>query len=198
MVTQGFTPLFEKTIAIEPNLFLLKKLHQAVPEAIIHDKTIMETQLEAKGDLILCSHVFYYIDPKDWLVNLEHLVAWLAADGVAVIVLQNPKTDCIGLLEHFLGKRFDLAALADQFAKKHSNEYETKIESSDASIETEDYASALMIAIFMLNLLPHPHPLSITELEYYISSHFLQENRKYHFSCNQDFLQIRRCTMMTI
>jgi 16S rRNA A1518/A1519 N6-dimethyltransferase RsmA/KsgA/DIM1 with predicted DNA glycosylase/AP lyase activity len=75
VVTQWFTSLFQKTIAIEPNPFLREKLHATVPEATIIGKTIMEAEPQEKGDLVLCSHILYYIDPNQWLQNLEQLVS---------------------------------------------------------------------------------------------------------------------------
>ncbi|HVV67508.1 MAG TPA: methyltransferase domain-containing protein [Gammaproteobacteria bacterium] len=191
-VTRWFTPLFQKTIAIEPNPFLREKLHSAIPEATIIDKTIMEADPQATADLVLCSHILYYIDKNQWLQNLEKLVSWLSPSGSVIIVLQNPNTDCMNLLEHFINQRFDLSQVAEQFAKKHGENYEINLCCDGAQIEAPDFSSALTISIFMLNLLPMPHPLSETELEYYISSHFLKEDHIYRFSCNQDFLQIRK------
>ena len=54
-VTAWLSPSFEKTIAVEPNPFLLKKLQAFLPDA----ETICQPILEAapsKADLVLCSH----------------------------------------------------------------------------------------------------------------------------------------------
>src|SRR5512146_2643198 len=57
-VTRAFADDFERTIAIEPNIFLVKQLQEAVPTAEVEviDEPIMAAQPTARGDLVLCSH----------------------------------------------------------------------------------------------------------------------------------------------
>src|SRR5205823_12248677 len=59
---------------------------------------LLDAKVGAAGDLILCSHVFYYIDASEWLPNLERLVSWLSSSGVLVLVVQNHDTDCMRML----------------------------------------------------------------------------------------------------
>jgi Methyltransferase domain len=92
-VTRTFAGAFERTIAIEPNLYLLKQLQQAVPLAEAIGQPIMTAQPAARGDLVLCSHTLYYIPAEEWLAHLDRLVSWMSPTGVTIIVLQHRETD---------------------------------------------------------------------------------------------------------
>jgi Methyltransferase domain len=192
-VTAWFTERFDRTIAIEPNASLRNELRRDCRAAEVVSERILEADIAPVGDLILCAHVFYYIAPSEWRVNLERLVSWLSSDGVLVLMLQNHDTDCMRMLEHFFGRRFDLCSLARQFQEERGGSYQVRIETVPAQIETSDFASAYVIAEFMLNLLPISHPPERDTLEAYVRAHFERSERAFRFSCDQDFIQISRC-----
>jgi hypothetical protein len=190
-VTFWLSPSFNKTIAVEPNPFLLQKLQSVLPQAEGICKPILEATPSAKADLILCSHTFYYIPQPSWMAHLDRLLTWMQPTGSLVIVLQHHDTDCMRMLEHFCGHRFNLTTLADMLKAKHASRYDLRLVRDDAYIETSTFESAFTIAEFMLNLLPLQAPPSKAALESYIRSQFVPLQRGYRFSCHQDFLQIR-------
>jgi ubiquinone/menaquinone biosynthesis C-methylase UbiE len=190
-VTSWLSPSFDKTIAVEPNPFLLEKLQAVLPETEAICKTILDATPAAKADLVLCSHTFYYIPQPSWMAHLDRLLAWMKPTGCAVIILQHHNTDCMKMLEHFCGHRFNLTTLADMLKAKHGGRYTMEIVRDDAYIETSTFESAFTIAEFMLNLLPLQAPPSKAALESYIRSQFVPLQEGYRFSCHQDFLQIR-------
>ena len=192
-VTAWFTERFGRTIAIEPNASLRHDLERACPSAEIIPEQILNAEIATAGDLILCSHVFYYIDASEWMRNLARLASWLAPGGVLVVVVQNHDTDCMNMLDHFLGKRFLVSSLARQFQEERGSSYDLRIDTSPAKIETPDFPSAYLIAEFMLNLLPIPHPPPERALEDYVRAHFERPDGSFRFSCDQDFIQIRKC-----
>jgi trans-aconitate methyltransferase len=100
-VTAWFTREFKRTLAIEPNPYLCEELRGSCPTAEVLPDTILAAQPTAAADLVLCSHVFYYIDGAEWMRHLERLAAWLAPHGV-LVVLQNHETDCMRLAGAFL------------------------------------------------------------------------------------------------
>src|ERR1700722_5096369 len=122
-VTAWFVNQFERTIAIEPAPYLNAELRQNCPTAEVLATPILAAQPGARADLILCSHVLYYIETAAWRANVDRMASWLAPGGVLVIVLQNPETDCMRMLQAFLGRRFDLTALAEEFQKEHGPRY---------------------------------------------------------------------------
>ncbi|MHB1426700.1 MAG: class I SAM-dependent methyltransferase [Gemmataceae bacterium] len=191
-LTAWFVPLFEQVIAIEPNRSLERELRAACPTAVVIPATIGDAEPPARADFVLCSHVFYYLDRGQWLPILERLASWLRSGGVLAVALQNHGTDCMHMLRHFTGRLFDLAALTRSFEDSASGQFEVRIETAPARIETESSASAYVIAEFMMNLLPLSSPPRRDELESYVEQHFRRPEGGYQFSCNQDFLRIRR------
>jgi hypothetical protein len=192
-VTSWFTERFGRTIAIEPNASLRHDLQRACPAAQLIPEQILNADIETTGDLILCSHVFYYIDASEWMQTLARLTSWVAPGGLLVLVVQNHNTDCMRMLNHFLGRRFLVSLLARQFQEERPGSYDVQIDTSSAQIETPDFRAAYAIAEFMLNLLPLPDPPPRRALENYVRAHFECPNGSFRFSCDQDFIQIRKC-----
>jgi SAM-dependent methyltransferase len=191
-VTAWLSPSFEKTIAIEPNPFLLKKLVALLPDADVICKPILDAAPSAKADLVLCSHTFYYLAPSTWMDHLERILTWIEPAGNVVIVLQHHDTDCMRMLEHFCGHRFNLSTLVDSLKRTYDNRYNMQLIRDDAYVVTADFQATFIIAEFMLNLLPLEVPPPKAAVESYIRSHFLPVQDGYRFSCHQDFLHIRR------
>src|SRR5262249_36760393 len=147
---------------------------------------ILDAKPAATADLVLCSHVLYYIDQSEWPAHAARMASWLAPEGTLLIVLQSHETDCMRMLEAFHGRRLDLSALAQEFAEKHKNRYRVERELVPAHITTDDAASAYTIAEFMLNLLPMPNPPARSRVEKYVAEHF-RAGDGFRFSCHQDF-----------
>ncbi len=183
---------FGRTIAIEPNPTLVNELRKACPTVEVLPRPILEAEPGARADFVLCSHVFYYLDRLLWADHLRRLAGWLRPGGVLAVALQNPNTDCMGLLRHFTGKQFDLGALARAFAAEAADRFAVRTDTVEAHIETESFEPAYVIAEFMLNLLPLPHPPLRTDLERYVRDHFHRGGERYRFSCHQDFLRVCR------
>lgn len=191
-VTAWLSRFFQRTIAIEPNPFFLAQLQQSVPTAGLIDTPILAAQPPKDADLVLCSHTFYYIERRRWLEHLERLVSWISPRGVTVVVLQNRDTDCMVMLEHFFGCRFDLTELAEDFRARLEDRYLVETTRDEAYVEAKDFESAYVIAEFMLNLLPIEQPPLKSRVEEYIRARFSTSSGGYRFSNHQDFLQIRR------
>ena len=97
------------------------------------------------------------------------------------------------MLNHFLGRRFLVSSLARQFQEARPGSYAVQIDTSPARIETPDFRPAYVIAEFMLNLLPMQNPPAQRALEDYVRAHFERPDGSFRFSCDQDFIQIRKC-----
>ena len=191
-VTKSFAPFFERTIAIEPNVHLLAQLQGALPQADAIATSILDACPAAPGDLVLCSHTLYYIPASEWLTHLERLVGWMSSTGLTVVILQNRRTDCMTMLEHFFSHRFDLSDLADAFRSKHGDRYDVRMRLDPAHVETKEHAAACTVAEFMLNLLPITRPPTRRDLEAYVDAHFATGDGLYRLSVHQDFLEIRQ------
>jgi hypothetical protein len=190
-VTKAFVEAFTRTIAIEPNPYLLAQFRRAIPQADAIGAPILAADPKSKGDFILCSHTLYYISADEWLAHLERLVSWMSPTGVTVVVVQNRGTACMAMLDHFFGYRFDLEGLAAAFREKHGDRYDISITLDPAHVETSEPASAYAVAEFMLNLLPISRPPARRDVEAYLATHCKTSDDTYRLSVHQDFLQIR-------
>jgi hypothetical protein len=190
-LTNWLAPWFQRTIAIEPNLFLLEELRRTISAAEVIATPILEARPPAPGDLVLCSHIFYYIDRSQWLAHLERLTSWMVPTGATLVVLQDRDTDCMGMMEHFLGWRYDLSEFTEVFQAKYGTRYRIALSRDEAFVETRDLEFAFVIAEFMLNLVPLKAPPRKADVVQYIEDHFSTQPNGYRFSCHQDFLQIR-------
>lgn len=192
-VTRAFADDFERTIAIEPNIFLVKQLQEAVPTAEVEviDEPIMAAQPTARGDLVLCSHTLYYIPPEEWLCHLERLVSWMSPDGVTIVVLQHRETGCMNMLHHFYRQRFEIRRTAEAFRVKHGELYDVMTTLDPAHVVTPDLEKTYAVAEFMLNLLEVKCAPARREVEAYVQAHFATGRGGYCIPVHQDFLQIR-------
>jgi SAM-dependent methyltransferase len=188
-LTSHFLNAFQKCVAIEPNPYLVRELRAQCPVAEVLEQRIDEAAVECQADFILCSHVFYYLPQNSWLGSLEKIASWLGEDGLLAVGLQNPETDCMKMFRHFIGSRFDLGALTQEFARRNSR-FSTSVVTVPAMIRTSSAEDACTIAEFMLNLLPMSDPPPLADLESYVQSKF-NRGQTFKFSCDQDFLLVQ-------
>ena len=191
-LTSWIAPDFERTIAIEPNAFLREEFRKNLPACPLLSGFITEVTPPEMADLVVCSHVFYYIDRAEWMTNLESLGSWLKPGGVALVILQNPQTDFNRMIDHFMGKRFDLSPLGEEFQRKRGKDFSVRLEQVQAHVTTSDFQTAYTTVEFMLNLFTIANPLSRGEIEAYMSKHFRGPDGGYRLSCHQDVLQVQR------
>ncbi len=192
-LTAWLMPSFQRVLAIEPNPSLAAELQGACPAAEIMATEILDAPVDAKANFILCSHVFYYIPRSKWEANLHRLITWLDVGGVLAITIQNPETDCMRMVRHFIGGRLDLSELCKSASdSKAGTGLDVRIETVPAHIETKDAETACRVAEFILNVLPMPSPPPWQDLEHYVEEHFRQPGGGYRYSCHQDFLRVAR------
>jgi hypothetical protein len=190
-LTQTFASAFTRTIAIEPNVYLREQLEQRIPTAQAIGLPILAAQPVAQGDLVLCSHTFYYIPPEEWLAHLERLVSWMSLTGLTIVVLQHLESGCMNMVHHFFGHRFELRRTAEAFRAKHGNQYDVVTTLDPAHVETRNLDKAYAVAEFMLNLLEVKSPPTKQDVEAYLQDNFATKDGGYRIPVHQDFLQIR-------
>ena len=190
-LTKAFAGVFKRTIAIEPNVYLLNQLQQRLPMVEVLGLPILTAQPAAQGDLVLCSHTFYYIPAEQWLVHLERLVSWMAPTGITIVVLQHCESGCMNMVHHFFGHRFELRRAAEAFRANHGDQYEVVMTLDPAHVETLDLDKAYAVAEFMLNLLDIKSAPTREDVKGYIRANFATEDGRYRIPVHQDFLQIR-------
>lgn len=190
--TSWIADRFKRTFAVEPNAFLAGQLAKSCPDAEVLPLPILDAEPAAPADFVLCSHVFYYLEDAEWVANLDRLASWLAPGGVLVLVMQNPRSDCMRMLRHFFTRRASLGDLLTQIEKRAISGFEAHLETVRCYVDTPDFQTAYTIAEFMVNTLPGEKALERTELESYVQQRFVRPGGNFRFSCTQDFLVIRR------
>lgn len=183
---------FAKQVAIEPNGALRADLAAVCPEATVIGDPISRAEPGAEGDFVLCSHVFYYIDRSEWPATIARLAGWLRPGGVLAVAIQNHQTDCMRMLHHFTGQRFDLSSVTESFATEHAGRFDVRHDLVEAHITTEDLDTAYEVAVFMLNLIPLASPPARDAVREYVATRFARPGGGYRFSCHQEFLRIER------
>lgn len=191
-LTQSLSRWFESVVGIEQNATLLEDFATACPKSERILATILESSPRTSANFVLCSHVFYYISKDEWAANARQLINWLAPKGVLAIALQNPSTDCMRMVDHFIGGKFNLADLASIADDLEEGVFDVSVETVKASIRTQDLKTACDIAEFILNVLPMPNPPLWSDLELYVAEHFSKEDGSFEWSCHQDFLRVER------
>lgn len=191
-VTSWYVDEFERTTAIEPNPFLCEELRETCPTAQVIPEAILEAQPESPGNLVLCSHVLYYIDPLERIRHMEKLASWTGPGGILVVIVQNHDTDCMRMLDHFLGLRFNMSELAATLRDVFGDRYSLDMALIPARVRTKDIDAAYTVAEFMLNLLPLSRVPDRRAVAAYVEEHFANSSGGYDFSCDQDCLLVRR------
>ena len=191
MLTSWLADRFDDVIAIEPNPSLVEELRGNCPQATVVAVPILKAD-PPFADCVVCSHVFYYIPRPEWNENAARLVGWLRPGGFLAICIQNPNTDCMRMVDHFIGGRFDLSKLTHIPELSDRGRFHVAIDTVRASIRTQTLQSACQAAEFVLNVLPISSPPRWSDLEDYVSDKFQRAENEFEFSCDQDFLHVTR------
>ncbi|WP_218920211.1 class I SAM-dependent methyltransferase [Chondromyces crocatus] len=192
-ITRWFTESFEQTIAIEPSPHMREQLAQACPTARIIPDTIMNAEPGVRADFVLCSHSFYYVPADRWATHLRRMLGWLSDGGEMVLILQNPRSDCMEMVHHFSGQRIDIGELVQLVhGEPDGADYSVRLETLPSLIETPDVGTAITIAEFIVNLIPLDEPPPYQEVRDYVQRHFADPSDRCRLTCSQDFVRIRR------
>jgi len=189
-LTAWLVERFGTVIGIEPNPTLAAEFHSTCPATRLIQETILAADPGTAADFVLCSHVFYYLPRQTWDANLLRLMSWLAPRGVLAVAIQNPETDCMRMIDHFVGGRFGLEELSPTARSAPGGPHRIRLDAVPARIRADDLATACRIAEFVLNSAPLKHPPAWAELEAYVARNFARPGGGYEMSCDQDFLRV--------
>jgi SAM-dependent methyltransferase len=190
-LTAWLAKRFPTVIGVEPNPSLAAEFRTTCPTATLIPKTILAAAPGVSADFILCSHVLYYFPRQEWEANVRQLLSWLAPGGVLAITIQNHDTDCMRMVNHFIGRPLNLRDLA-AIVSVPDSPYNVRLDTVEAHIRTEDLQTACEVAEFILNVLPIPNPPLLSDVEKYVADRFARPGGGFEYSCHQDFLRIAR------
>lgn len=191
-LTAWLADRFATVIGVEPNPSLAAEFRSTCPTATLIPTPILAVDPPRLADFVLCSHVFYYFPRTEWEATLRHLLRLLAPGGVLAVAIQNPDSDCMRMVHHFIGGRLDLRELVAAAESAPGGPYEVRVDTVAAHIRADDLPTASAVAEFILNVMPMPHPPLWADLEQYVARHFSRPGGGYQYSCDQDFLRVAR------
>ncbi len=149
-ITIPVSQLFDETTIIEPNEKQAAFLIRRCPACRVFNTFWSDANLTGKNfDLILCSHVLYYIPAGTWMDTIRKMYYHLEPGGRIVIVLQSPLGEVARFFSHFT--EYDVPAI--DLAEKLIEQYgETSVELQyfQNEIYTESLEDMADIGLFLL------------------------------------------------
>ncbi|OEJ23833.1 hypothetical protein AR457_04285 [Streptomyces agglomeratus] len=187
---------FERAVALEPSAAMREKLREVCPDAVVVAEPVDGVDLGEEADLVLLSHVLYYLPEDRWLPTLSRVLHWVAPGGTLLVMLQSPDNACMRMVEHFTGTRFDLRPSVGRLeAREPEKVAGWSLETLDARYRTDCFADAVDVAEFMVNVpgLPGLDPLPArADLAAYVDRHFARPDGTYVIGHAHDVLCVRR------
>ncbi|MGK5640703.1 class I SAM-dependent methyltransferase [Streptomyces sp. URMC 126] len=194
--TARLAPYFERTVAVEPSAAMREALLRACPGATVVAEPVERAEPGVRADLVLLSHVLYYLPEEEWPDVLDRVFDWVAPGGTLVVLLQNPDNACMRMVRHFTGARFDLRPATRRLLERQGGRVaERSVETLDNAYRTADPREALETAEFMINVpgLRDLDPLpSRADLAAYVEKHFARPDGTYAIGHAHDVLRVRR------
>nr|WP_304364187.1 class I SAM-dependent methyltransferase [Methanocalculus taiwanensis] len=113
-LTVPISQLFGETVVVEPNPLQARAFRRRHPEFTVVEAgwESVDQEKDLGGnvfDLILCSHVLYYIPTGDWDTLVYRMYKLLSPGGCLAIVLQSPLGEVADFFNRFT--RYDVAIL---------------------------------------------------------------------------------------
>lgn len=191
-----FLNQFRRCIAIEPNPILTKELLKLVSAENIYQTTILGAPTSLpQANLVIESHVKYYIPPEEWEINTDRGISWLAPGGCLVEVLESEHSDFQRMRAEFLGRGYvkELQSFAWQYNRRKGIEVE--VDTREAWVSCPSLEMMLEVAIFMMNdvsselLSNYPKRPTHNQLARWIHQNYYSPDGIYRMSCVQDFVK---------
>ncbi|MFH8410918.1 class I SAM-dependent methyltransferase [Streptomyces sp. NPDC018019] len=190
--TRYLAPYFGRTVCIEPSEPMRRALARSCPQAEVVAEPVFDAQVDAQADLALLSHVLYYIPRIQWAAMVARIMEWVAPEGVLLVVLQDPDSDCMRMVHHFTGRRFDVRELVGELAALPPGLIgRTELDVVPACYRGRDLEETVAVADFHLSI-PDAPPQPREAVEAYVRRHFGDGDGAYVFHHDQHVLRIGR------
>lgn len=194
--TRHLSPSFERTVCVEPSEPMRRALARTCPGARVLPDPVLQARPGVRADLVLLSHVLYYIPRSEWVVTVRHIIDWLQPGGTALVLLQDPDNACMRMVRHFTGVRFDLEELRSELATDPAGPVGgMRLDTVPARYRTVHLEEAVSTAEFHLSVpadrtgRPHPARHAVQE---YVQRHFRTPAGVYTIPHDQEVLRIER------
>ena len=140
---------FKHVYAVEPNEVMCDLITARYPSAKVITSSMIDVSPSEKFDVGVLSHVLYHVPDYKWGSYIMHAARFLTEQGVLIVTLKNPDSDCNKMLEYFGSSSFDLYARLEKTVRQHKN-FDFTFSSVPGGIKTQSFEDTLAIARFML------------------------------------------------
>jgi 2-polyprenyl-3-methyl-5-hydroxy-6-metoxy-1,4-benzoquinol methylase len=180
---------FKQITAVDTCEIALRKTEEVISNLNAHVTKIQGSILEVDlptnyYDLIMVSHVLYYVELSKWMEVAELCYNSLHPGGVMVIVLSGAKLGKADLMHHFSGRSIDIDSYVEKFS------YPVELFISNESFYAYDLNTILHIAGFLLCDV-NAHTTKKELINYLIENHQVDENL-FKISTQQEFIVIEK------
>jgi SAM-dependent methyltransferase len=166
--------------AVEPSPTMRATLAANCPAAQVIDGTIMSADPPGSAHVAVLSHVLYHIPDHQWGAHVIRAASFLAPEGVLLVVLKDPDSDCNQMLEELGAPPFDLFAGLSRVLRRHK-EFDFSFSHCPRTLRTTSFEDTLRIARFMMaDRAEEAFSWRPTETQFqdYVRAHFWDEEKK--------------------
>ncbi len=141
---------FQETTFVEPNEKQVAFLQRRCPQFNIYNDLWENVDLASRRyDLILCSHVLYYIGEGNWLSTIEKMYTHLEEGGRILIVLQSPMGEVADFFNQFTSYDVNIIELWRDLIRRYGDEaIDVRYYIND--IYTDNVEDMVTIGLFLL------------------------------------------------
>lgn len=141
---------FEMTTIVEPNLCQAEMFQRRYPDFRIYNNCWMDIDLgEERFDLILCSHVLYYIPEGSWMQTVEKMYHHLSPGGCLIIVMQSPLGEVADFFNRFTTYDVPILDLARDVIELYGDD-SVLLQYFQNEIYSESLDNVVEIGLFLL------------------------------------------------
>jgi ubiquinone/menaquinone biosynthesis C-methylase UbiE len=149
-LTVPVSQMFESTTVVEPNPLMAARFHKRYPEFRVFGCRWESVDLsEERFDLVLCSHVLYYIPEGTWESVIRKMYSFLAPGGCLAIVLQSPLGQVATFFNHFATYDVPILELTGRLIEDYGED-SVRLRYFQNQIRTDTLEDMVEIGLFLL------------------------------------------------
>lgn len=141
---------FKETTVVEPNEKQAAFLGRRCPQFTVYNDLWETVDLASKRyDLILCSHVLYYIGERNWLSTIDKMYAHLEDRGRIIIIMQSPMGEVADFFNQFTSYDVNIIELWRDLIRQYGDDaIDVRYYINDIYTETSE--DMVTIGLFLL------------------------------------------------
>lgn len=149
-LTVPVSQMFETTTVVEPNPRQADMFSRRCPGFRVFTGSWMDAGFGSdRFDLVLCSHVLYYVPEGTWMATIEKMYRSLSPGGCLVIVVQSPLGEVARFFNAFTSYDVPVIELARDVIGRYGDDA-VRLEYFQNEIFTESLDDLVEIGLFLI------------------------------------------------